>query len=116
MTLEDIPESFIQREAMKAGGDFGGGDDVLLPGGSGIIGPDGQWVSGPVAGKEAIVYGEIDLDRVAEEQLAFDATGHYNRPDIFQLTVDVREKSPARWIRDEPSSTGGSNSITEVEL
>ena len=113
MTLDDIPDSFIRREAMKAGGDFGGGADVLLPGGSGIIGPDGQWVSGPVSGKETIVYGEIDLDRVAEEQLAFDSVGHYNRPDIFQLTVDVRKKSPATWITDatagEPGDAGTSN-------
>lgn len=116
MTMDDIPESFIQREAMKAGGDFGGGDDVLLPGGSGIIGPDGQWISGPVAGKETIVYGEIDLDRVAEEQLAFDSTGHYNRPDIFQLTVDARKKSPAQWIRDDQHNSNTVSSADTAQL
>src|SRR5699024_2908253 len=113
-TMDDVPENFIRRDAMVAGGDFGGGDNVLLPGGSGIIGPDGQWVSGPVAGKESIVYGEIDLNRVAEEQLAFDPTGHYNRPDIFQLTVDTQKKAPANWISDnEPTSL---NALSEETI
>lgn len=98
LTLADIPDDFPRREAMLAGGDFGGESDVLLPGGSGIIGPDGEWVVGPVAGKETIVYGEIDLDRVNEEQLAFDAAGHYNRPDIFQLTVDDRPRYPLQRL------------------
>jgi predicted amidohydrolase len=101
LTLNDVPADFGRRDAMKAGGDFGGGADVLLPGGSGIIGPDGQWIAGPQAGAETIVYGDIDLRRIGEEQLAFDAAGHYNRPDVFQLTVDERPKAQARWLRDE---------------
>lgn len=104
LTLGDIPEGFPRRDAMLAGGDFGGGSDELLPGGSGIIGPDGEWVTGPVAHKETIVYGEIDLDRVNEEQLAFDAAGHYNRPDIFQLTIDDRPRHPVQWLHKDPDS------------
>jgi len=99
MSMDDVPEEFSRREALRAAGDFGGGDDVILPGGSGIIGPDGDWISGPITGKAAIVYGEIDLDRINEEHLALDSVGHYNRPDIFQLTVDERPKPQVSWLR-----------------
>lgn len=111
LTLDHVPTTFARREALFAAGDFGGGEDVILPGGSGIIGPDGQWIVGPVSGKEEIIYGEIDLDRIAEEQMAFDSTGHYNRPDIFQVTVDERPRAQVNWLRsstdDETREDGG---------
>jgi len=99
LTFKHVPLGFARREAILAAGDFGGGADVILPGGSGIIGPDGQWIAGPISGKEEIIYGEINLDRIQEEQLALDSAGHYNRPDIFQITVDERPKTQVNWLR-----------------
>ncbi len=69
-----------------------------MPGGSGIIGPDGKWVSGPVYGKKEIVYGEIDLRATIEAKLLLDSTGHYNRSDVFNLTIDDRPKPAANWM------------------
>ncbi len=112
MTTEHLPEGFELPEAMGAAGDFGGAEGEILPGGSGIIGPDGQWISGPVSGRETIVYGEIDLGRIGEEQLAFDASGHYNRPDIFELTVDERPRRQVSWIRD--GGTAGLQGTTTI--
>jgi nitrilase len=112
MTMDHIPEDFPQREALHAAGDFGGGAGAILPGGSGIIGPDGQWIAGPLSGEEAIVYGQIDLDLVAEEQLALDAAGHYNRPDVFQLTVDDRTKAPLSWLSSRMSVTEPTDSAS----
>ena len=79
----------------------------ILPGGSGIIGPDGSWIAGPVYGREEIVYGEIDLGRIAEEHQALDVVGHYNRPDIFELTVDERPRRQVSWIRSGRRAAGG---------
>jgi nitrilase len=101
LTTRDLPADFELAEAMGAMGEFDGAAGELLPGGSGIIGPDGSWIAGPVTGKEAIVYGEIDLGRIAEEQQALDAAGHYNRPDVFSLTVDERPKRQVNWVRPE---------------
>jgi nitrilase len=98
-TTRDVPADFELAEAMGAMGEFEGEADELLPGGSGVIGPDGSWIAGPVAGKETIVYGEVDLGRIAEEQQALDAAGHYNRPDVFALTVDERPKRQVNWVR-----------------
>jgi len=100
MTIDDIPKDFPCYDAFADAGDFGEGVGVICPGGSGIIGPDSQWIAGPVSMCETIVYGEIDLKRIAEEQQALDVAGHYSRPDVFQLTVDVRPRPQIRWRRE----------------
>ncbi|MBN9584958.1 MAG: nitrilase [Afipia sp. 62-7] len=71
------------------------GDDpetVMMRGGSAIIDPLGKVLAGPDFTGEKILYAEIDLDEVARGKFDFDATGHYARPDIFQLIVDDRPK------------------------
>lgn len=65
-----------------------------MNGGSAIIAPDGSYVTQPVFGEETIVYGEIDLDRITRTKVWFDGTGHYARPDVFQLRWDRRAKLP----------------------
>ena len=81
-------------------GDLGGETNEIFPGGSGIIGPDGEWVVGPVSGREEIVYGEIDLRKTVEGKLLLDTTGHYNRPDIFNLIIDDRPKPAIGWMSE----------------
>jgi len=107
MTTDHLPEDFELPEAMGAAGDFGDVAGEILPGGSGIIGPDGQWIAGPVSGREEVIYGELDLGRIAEEHQALDVVGHYNRPDIFQLTVDERPRPQVTWLRSAPTRTVG---------
>lgn len=94
---DHVPKDFELFAAIADIGELGGAADDILPGNSGIIGPDGEWVAGPVGGKEAIVYGEIDLKRCIEERLLLDSVGHYNRPDVFRLTVDDRPRPAVGW-------------------
>ncbi|MEM1430630.1 MAG: carbon-nitrogen hydrolase family protein [Pseudomonadota bacterium] len=94
---DHVPADFELMSAIADIGELGGGADDILPGNSGIIGPDGEWIAGPVGGKETIVYGEIDLMRCIEERLLLDSAGHYNRPDIFQLSVDDRPRAAVDW-------------------
>lgn len=65
-------------------------ETVLMRGGSAIIDPLGQVLAGPDFSGETLLYAEIDLDQIARGKFDFDVTGHYARPDIFQLTVDDR--------------------------
>ena len=81
MHVRDLPV-----ELEPAGELAGNPDALVLNGGSVIIGPDGAILAGPVYDVETILTAEIDLDRIPEEQMALDVTGHYARPDVFGPT------------------------------
>ncbi|MFT5048860.1 MAG: nitrilase [Chlamydiales bacterium] len=76
----DIPESFpLHGECAPE-----------FDGGSAIAGPDGAWVIEPVAGTEGLIVAELDLERVRRARQQMDATGHYSRPDVFEVHVHRR--------------------------
>ncbi len=93
---DDIAADFPLRDAVLAGG-----PRLLYDGGSAIAGPDGRWVVEPVAGEERLVAADIDLARVREERQNFDPTGHYSRPDVFDVRVDRRRRSAATYVDAE---------------
>ena len=63
------------------------GAGVLGRGGSAILAPDGSYLAGPLYDEEGILYAELDPTRLLAERQRFDPVGHYNRPDVLQLTV-----------------------------
>ena len=71
-------------------------DTVLLRGGSMIVAPLGQIMAGPDYSGETILYADIDPDEVVRGKYDFDVTGHYARPDIFNLSVNVGEQKAVR--------------------
>jgi len=84
---------------------FGGEPDlVVCRGGSAIIGPLGQVLAGPVYDTEALLVADLDLDDLAQAKYDFDVTGHYARPDIFQLHVDW---APRRAVTARRSERNG---------
>lgn len=70
---------------------------------SGFIGPDGRVHGTPLIDVEGIAYADIDLRRCLEPRQMHDITGHYNRFDVFDLTVNRKPLSAARFI-DGPAS------------
>jgi aliphatic nitrilase len=64
----------------------------LRGGGSGILGPDGNYMAGPADATEQILYADADLDRIIDGKLNYDTVGHYNRFDVFTLTVRTAER------------------------
>ncbi len=73
--------------------------EILCRGGSAIVSPLGEVLAGPLYDAEGILYADIDLGQVVEGKFDFDVTGHYARPDIFQLSVDERPQPPLTWKR-----------------
>ena len=65
-------------------------ETVLINGGSVIVSPLGEILAGPVFGEEVIISAEIDMNDIARGKYDFDVTGHYARPDIFQLQVNSK--------------------------
>lgn len=64
---------------------------------SGIFGPDGRPLVDPLIDEEGIVYAEIDLARCIQPKQMHDIIGHYNRFDIFHLTVDNAPRAPVTF-------------------
>jgi nitrilase len=67
-------------------------DTVMMRGGSAIVSPLGRVIAGPDFSGETILYAELDPVEIARGKFDFDVTGHYARPDVFQLAVDTRPK------------------------
>jgi len=65
----------------------------LFNGGSAVIAPDGSWVTAPLFGEPGIVLAKIDLSHTAALHHDLDVTGHYLRPDIFELSIDRRVRT-----------------------
>lgn len=89
----------ITRAAYPDDYDCALGDDpgtVLLRGGSMIVAPLGQVLAGPDYGGETILYADIDGDEVVRGKYDFDVAGHYARPDVFSLSVNVARQRAVR--------------------
>ena len=67
-----------------------------------ICNPGGEIVAGPLRHGEGIITAEIDLAAVASARRLFDPVGHYNRPDVFSLTVDTRPRPALTILAEEP--------------
>lgn len=92
---------YITRAAYGPDHESALGDDpatVMMRGGSAIISPLGRVLAGPDFSGETILYAEIDPGEVMRAKYDFDVTGHYARPDVFQLTVDTQPKRPVRQL------------------
>jgi predicted amidohydrolase len=69
-----------------------------------IVNPAGEILAGPAREKETILTADVDLTEVRAARRLFDATGHYNRPDVFQLTVDTRPRCAVNVVGATPSA------------
>ena len=87
MRVKDIPEELQLPQELQDQPEH-----MLLNGGSCIVGPDGHYVMEPIWDKEGVFVQEIDLSRCVEERMALDVTGHYQRNDVFDLTVNQKRK------------------------
>jgi nitrilase len=68
--------------------------DLLIRGGSCIVGPLGQLLAGPKYDEECVLTADLDRTELARAKFDFDVVGHYARPDVFQLNVNERPTKP----------------------
>lgn len=73
LTPEDWPEDLREQAGTIAGRSL-------------IVAPSGEILAGPLAGS-GLLFAEIDLDEIPRGKFDLDVAGHYNRPDLFTLTL-----------------------------
>ncbi len=79
---DDIPDRFAVKQRFYANV-----DEWINIGDSAIVGPQGEFLAGPLRKQEGILYAEVDPRTVAGAKWMLDVAGHYARPDVFSLTV-----------------------------
>jgi nitrilase len=95
----------------------GDDDEYILNGGSGVVGPEGLYVAGPAFGSEVIILARINLDRIREESMTLDVTGHFNRPDLFDFQFKGgprRNESPRTDVQQRPGGDRPGNREQQV--
>jgi nitrilase len=92
MRASDLPEDFPGKDTL-----YPDAEEWVNPGDSVVIAPDGEIVAGPMHKETGILYCEIDLEKARIAKRALDVTGHYSRPDIFQLHVNCQPQSPVNF-------------------
>ena len=102
MRRQDLP-----RELELAPAFAQSNSEYVLSGGSSIVGPDGQYVAGPSFDSEVIILARINLERIREESMTLDVTGHYNRPDLFEFDYKVRGLLAKPQVPELPPSHTG---------
>jgi len=68
--------------------------EVMCRGGSAIVSPLGNVLAGPLFDAEGTLFAELDLGEIPRGRFDLDVTGHYARPDVFQLLVNERPMPP----------------------
>jgi predicted amidohydrolase len=96
---EDMP-SDIREYAMEIGGRS---RQLLMPcdGDSGIIGPDGNFLAGPLLNEETILTARANTGTVMLQKMIADHAGHYSRPDVFDFRVNTTPMRAVRFSRHD---------------
>ena len=93
LRASDIAQDFPARAEL-----FPDPDEWINDGDSVVVDPMGKVVAGPLRREAGILYAEIDTARVAPSRRTLDVTGHYARPDIFELLVRRAPATPVRYV------------------
>lgn len=92
----DLPADVPYREALYAES-----EDWLALGNSAVVGPEGDLLAGPLLRDEGILTADIDVQTARTARHQFDPFGHYARPDVVRLFVDIQERSPVEFAAAE---------------
>jgi predicted amidohydrolase len=85
-------------------------DHFLMQGGSAIIAPNGECLTGPLFEEPGLLTAVIEPQLAIDGRLVLDIAGHYARADVFQLQVNTTPLANVRWQKEGPPEiTSGQN-------
>ncbi|HBC58477.1 MAG TPA: nitrilase, partial [Gammaproteobacteria bacterium] len=90
--LGDIPDDLPNKLDL-----YGEDENWVNPGDSVVVAPGGEIIAGPMHQEKGILYAEVDAERARTAKRALDVSGHYSRPDIFQLHVNTKPQSAIKF-------------------
>ena len=95
LEVADIPEDVPFRDEL-----FPNENEWINPGDAVVYKPFGGRIAGPMHREKGLLVAEIDVAEVQASRRKFDVTGHYARPDIFNLSVNRTAMQPVSFIDD----------------
>ena len=87
ITPQQIPVELPLREKMLM-------NTEQACGGSAVVDPLGNYISGPTFNKEALLYADCKAESIKYAKAFFDSLGHYARFDVARLDVRADRRSP----------------------
>ena len=92
LTNSDIPDDIPDKATL-----YPDDEEWINPGDSAVVAPGGDIVAGPMHQEKGILFAEVDSAQVARSKRDLDIIGHYSRPDIFTLSIDMQPQSPVKF-------------------
>lgn len=89
LEASDIPADLPCRDLL-----FPDPEEWINPGDAVVYKPFAGCHVGPMSREKGLLFADLDLSEVATARRRFDATGHYARPDVFQLRVNREAQRP----------------------
>lgn len=91
---------------------------LVLPcdGDSAIIGPNGDYLAGPVLNEEIILTAKGNTGTVMFQKMIADHAGHYSRPDVFDFTVNSRPRRISPFEQRDPEVRRVRAAISDGDL
>ena len=71
--------------------------DGSIRGNSVIVDPFGAILAGPLRDAPGMLIADLDMDQIARGKYDLDVTGHYARPDVFELNVNSTPQSAVKF-------------------
>lgn len=92
LEVSDIPTDIPHYDEL-----FPNKDEWVNPGDVVVYKPFGGVNAGPMHQEKGLLMADIDVEAARLSRRKFDASGHYARPDIFNLTVNRKAMNPVSF-------------------